>query len=209
MKIAIIGSNGKAGHAIVKEAMSRGIDITGYSRGDNKHPGIHYIKCDLFDLSTEMLEQYDVVINSFGTWTPETLHLHKVSSDYLSTILSGLNTRLLIVGGAGSLFTDESMTTQLKDTPDFPSDYKPLADAMGEALDLIRTRDDVLWTYVSPAVVFDANGKRKGSYELSGEILTFNSEHKSYISYADFAIAIIDEALSGTHIQKRISVYQK
>lgn len=209
MKIAIIGSNGKAGHAIVKEAMQRGIDITGYSRGDNKHPGIQYIKCDLFDLTLEMLEQYDVVINAFGTWTPETLHLHKVSSDYLSSILSGTNTRLIIVGGAGSLFTDKTMKTQLKDTPDFPSDYKPLADAMGEALDLIRTRDDVLWTYVSPAVVFDANGKRTGSYEISGEILTFNSENKSYISYADFAIAVIDEALNGTHIQERISVYQK
>lgn len=209
MKIAIIGSNGKAGHAIVKEAMQRGIDITGYSRGDNKHPGINYIKCDLFDLTQEILESYDVVINAFGTWTPETLHLHKVSSDYLSTILSGLNTRLIIVGGAGSLYLDASLTTQLKDTPDFPEDYKPLADAMGEALDLIRTRDDVLWTYISPAVIFDANGKRTGSYELSGEVLTFNDESKSYISYADFAIAVIDEAINATHPQERISVYTK
>ena len=207
MKIALIGSNGKAGHAIVKEALLRGVDITGFSRGDNKHPGIKYVKTDLFNLTTEVLSEFDVVINAFGTWTPETLHLHKVSSEYLSSILSGTNTRLIVVGGAGSLYIDDTLTTQLKDTPDFPADYKPLADAMGEALDLIRTQDDVLWTYISPAAIFDANGKRLGSYETAGEIITFNKEGKSYISYADFAIAVLDEALNPAHNQERISVY--
>lgn len=209
MKIALIGSNGKAGHAIVKEALSRNLDITGYSRGDNKHPGLHYFKKDLFDLSREELETYDVVINAFGTWTPETLHLHKVSTEYLAELLSGLNTRLIVVGGAGSLYLDETHSSQLKDTPDFPEAYHPLAEAMSEALDALRGRDDVLWTYISPAIEFNPTGKRIGSYELAGEILTFNAEGKSYISYADYAIAIIDEALEGTHIQERISVYTK
>lgn len=207
MKIALIGSNGKAGHAIVKEALLRDLDITGFSRGDNKHPGLKYVKKNLFDLNREDLEGFDVVINAFGTWTPETLHLHKVSTEYLAELLSGLNTRLIVVGGAGSLYVDETKSVQLKDTPDFPSDYKPLAEAMSETLDLLRTRDDVLWTYISPAVEFNPTGKRLGTYALAGEILTFNSDKKSYISYADYAIALIDVALEGSHIQERISVY--
>lgn len=207
MKIAIIGSNGKAGHAIVVEALNRNLDVMGYSRGDNKHPNLPFIKKNLFDLTREDLTQYDVVINAFGTWTPETLHLHKVALDFLSEKLSGSNTRLIVVGGAGSLFVDDTHTTQLKDTPDFPASYKPLADAMGEGLDFIRTRDDVLWTYMSPAAEFDPNGKRTGRYELADEVLTLNSSGKSYISYADYAIAVVDEAVDGNHIQNRISVY--
>lgn len=209
MKIAVIGSNGKAGHAIIKEAMSRNLDVTGFSRGDNKHPSINFVKKNLFDLTSEDLEGYDVIINAFGTWRPETLHLHKVSLDFLAQLLANSTQRLITVGGAGSLYLDDSMTTQLKDSPDFPDDYRPLAAAMSEGLELLKTLDKVNWTYISPAMIFDSNGKRTGSYEIAGEVLKFNEEGKSYISYADYAIAVIDEALNNNYPNQRISVYTK
>lgn len=77
---------------------------------------------------------------------------------------------------------------------------------MGKALDGLRTRNDVRWTYVSPAGDFQADGIRTGKYILGGEELTLNSKGESVISYADYAAAMVDEAVKGNHIQQRISV---
>ena len=65
------------------------------------------------------------------------------------------------------------------------------------------------WTYVSPAGDFQAEGERTGSYILGGEELTLNSKGESVISYADYAIAMVDEITGGNHIRQRISVVSK
>ena len=70
----------------------------------------------------------------------------------------------------------------------------------------LRVRNDVLWTYLSPAGDFQADGIRSGKYILGGEELTLNSKGESVISYADYAIAMVDEAENGNYIQKRFSV---
>ena len=77
---------------------------------------------------------------------------------------------------------------------------------MGKALDALRTRTDVRWTYISPAGDFQADGAKTGKYILAGEELTLNTKGESVISYADYAVAMVDEALNGNHIQQRISV---
>ncbi|WZU00747.1 hypothetical protein MGH68_14630 [Erysipelothrix sp. D19-032] len=84
-----------------------------------------------------------------------------------------------------------------------------MASNMGKALDQLRERADVQWTYVSPAADFRADGIRTGSYTLAGEVLTLNSQNESTISYADYAIAMVDEIEQAHHIQKRISVVSK
>ena len=129
--------------------------------------------------------------------------------EHLSDILANKNTRLLVVGGAGSLYTDESLTTQLFTTPDFPTDYYPIASNQAKGLDVLRRRNDVKWTYVSPAAEFEYEWERKGEYQLAGEVFTVNAEGKSEISYADYAIAMVDEAEKGNHINQRISVLWK
>lgn len=80
---------------------------------------------------------------------------------------------------------------------------------MGKALTELRSRSDVNWTYISPAADFQADGGRTGSYILAGEELTLNSRGESVISYADFALAMIDEIVKGSHIKERISVVRK
>ena len=209
MKIAVICANGKAGKLIVKEAAERGLDVTAVVRGENHTVATQVIKKDLFDLTTSDLEDFDVIIDAFGAWTPETLPLHSSSLKHLCDLTSGKNTRLLIVGGAGSLYVNAEHTAQVMDGPDFPDIFKPLASHMGKALEELRTRDDVKWTYVSPAGDFQAEGARTGDYILGGEELTLNSKGQSVISYADYAIAMVDEAVKGSHIQKRISVVVK
>ena len=206
MKIAVICANGKEGKLIVKEAIERGLDVTAVVRGENQSAATQVIKKDLFDLTVSDLDGFDVVIDAFGAWTPETLPQHSTSLKHLCDIVSGKDTRLLVVGGAGSLYVNPEHTVQVMDGADFPDIFKPLASNMGKALEELRTRNDVKWTYISPAGDFQADGAKTGKYILGGEELTLNSKGESVISYADYAVAMIDEAVNGSHIQQRISV---
>ena len=209
MKIAVICANGKAGKLIVKEAVNRGLDVTAVVRSDNATAAQKVLKKDLFDLTAEDVKDFDVVIDAFGAWTEDTLPQHSTSLKHLCDILSGTDTRLLIVGGAGSLYVNPEHTMCVADGPDFPDIFKPLAAAMAKALGELRERNDVKWTYISPAGDFQADGERTGKYILGGEELTLNFKGESIISYADYAIAMVDEAVKGNHIQKRISVVRE
>lgn len=206
MKIAVICANGKAGQLIVKEAVNRGLDVTAVVRGENKSSAKNVIIKDLFDLTADDLKCFDAVVDAFGAWTPDTLPQHGTTLKHLCDILGGTDTRLLIVGGAGSLYVNPEHTVQVMDGPDFPEMFKPLASAMGTALGELRERNDVKWTYISPAGDFRADGERTGKYILGGEELVQNSKGESVISYADYAIAMVDEIVSGNNIRKRISV---
>ena len=206
MKIAVICANGKAGKLIVKEAISRNLDVSAIVREENQTETKNVIKKDLFDLTADDLKNFDIVIDAFGAWTNETLPQHSSSLKHLCDILSNSDTRLLVVGGAGSLYVDSQHTAQVSDGPNFPEGFKPLAAAMDKALTELRERKDVKWTYISPAADFRADGERSGKYIKGGEELPLNSKGESIISYADYAIAMIDEAVKGNNIQKRISV---
>ncbi|PGH21689.1 NADH-flavin reductase [Fusobacterium polymorphum] len=209
MKIAVLAANGRLGSLIVKEAAERGNDVTAIAREKNKTVAKKFLKRDIFDLTEDDVKDFDVVITAFGAWTEETLPLYKTTTEHLANILANKNTRLLVVGGAGSLYTDESFTTQLFTTPDFPTDYYPIASNAAKGLDVLRKRNDVKWTYVSPAAEFEYDWEKKGEYELAGEVFTVNAEGKSELSYADYAIAMVDEAEKGNHINQRISVLWK
>ncbi len=206
MKIAVVCANGKEGKLLVQEAVDRGLDVTAVVRGENRSAAEKVLNKDLFQLTAEDLKEFDVVIDAFGAWTGDALPQHSTSLKHLCDILSGTKTRLLVVGGAGSLYVNPEHTACVADGPDFPDVFKPLAAAMAKALSELRKRSDVQWTYISPAADFQAEGEKTGSYILGGEELTVNSRGESIISYADYAAAMIDEALKGNHIQQRISV---
>ncbi len=207
-KVAIVCAAGKEGKLLVSEALSRGYEVTGFVRkaSDEVASPAKKIVKDLFDLTREDLAGFDVVIDAFGAWTPETLPLHKTSLRHLCDVLSGTDVRLLVVGGAGSLYVNKEHTMQVKDLESFPDVFKPLATNMGEALAELRTRSDVKWTYLSPAGDFRADGARTGKYIPGGEEYFVNAKGESVISYADYAIAMIDEIENANNIQKRFSV---
>lgn len=206
MKIAVVCANGKAGQLITKEAVNKGLDVTAIVRGENKSSANNVIIKDIFDITADDLTGVDAVVDAFGAWTPEMLHQHSTTLSHLCDVLSGTDTRLLIVGGAGSLYVNSEHTITVADGKYFPEMFKPLASAMANALSELRQRNDVKWTYVSPAADFQAEGERTGKYLLGGEELVLNSKGESVISYADYAIAMVDEIVSGNHIQQRISV---
>lgn len=206
MKVAVVCANGRVGTLVVKEALNRGLDVTAVVRGDNKTAAKNVIKKDLFDLTAADLDGFDAVVDAFGAWKEEELPNHTKSLMHLCDILSGKKTRLVVVGGAGSLYVNPEHTAVVSDGPDFPPQFLPLAKAQGKALEELRKRSDVQWTFISPAGDFQADGERTGKYILAGEELTLNSRGESIISYADYAIALVDEIVSGNHIQQRISV---
>ena len=209
MKIAVAAANGRVAGKVITEALNRGFEVTAFGRSENNTDTKDYVQKDLFDLTAEDLKGFDAVVDAFGAWTEDTLAQHSTSLKHLCDILSDTDTRLLVVGGAGSLYINPDHTAQVSDGPDFPDAFKPLAAAMAKALTELRNRKDVKWTYISPAGDFQADGERSGKYILGGEELTLNSKGESIISYADYAIATVDEIESGNHIQQRISVVRE
>ncbi|WP_436855303.1 NAD(P)-dependent oxidoreductase [Staphylococcus caeli] len=202
MKVAIIAANGKAGQLITKEAISRGLDVTAIVRSTNKTEAKQVIQKDLFDLTKDDLSEFDVVIDAFGQPDPTKLEEHSKSLKHLSDLLSGSKQRLLIIGGAGSLFVDSAHTMRLVDSPDFPEQFKPTALAQTKTLDEIKQREDVQWTFISPAPDFQFDGEKTGTYKISkDEVIGTN------VSYADFATALVDEVINPKYVQKRFAVF--
>ena len=205
-KIAVVADNGRVAKKVIAEALDRGDEVVAFGRhAENDTAAKTYIRKDILDLTQEDLAGFDAVVDAFGAWTPEALPGHSTTLKHLGDVLSGTDVRLVIVGGAGSLYLDKEHKTQLVESPDFPDAFKPLATAMGKALVGLRQRKDVKWTYISPAADFQADGERTGKYILAGEELTVNAKGESIISYADYAIALVDEIEKGNHIQLRIS----
>lgn len=209
MKVAVVCANGRVGRLVVKEAIDRGLDVTAIAKGENETATKKYVCKDLFNLTAADLKDFDVVVDAFGAWAEEELPNHTKSLMHLCDVLSGRKTRLVVVGGAGSLYVNPEHTAVVSDGPDFPPQFLPLAKAQGKALEELRKRNDVQWTFISPAGDFQAEGERTGEYILAGEELTLNSRGESIISYADYAIAMVDEITKGNHIQQRISVVRK
>lgn len=209
MKIAVVASNGRAAQYIIAEALARGHEVTAFSRGaENKSAAKTYVQKEILDLTKEDLAGFDVVVDGFGAYQPDELHLHVKTSQHLCDLLSGTPTRLFVVGGAGSLYANEEQTLQLLETPDFPEIYLPLATAQANELAEMRKRSDVNWVFVSPAMAFIADGVKTGKYLQAGEVFTTNSKGESIISYADYAVALVDEIEAAKYVKARISFLQ-
>ena len=209
MKIAIVAANGRVGSLVAKEAVSRGHEVTAVVREENKTVAQAALVKDALALEQADLAGFDAVVDAVGGWTAETVGAIPAAAKHLADILAGTPVRLLVVGGAGSLFVNPEHTLTVADSPDFPADWKPLAAAHADALANLRTRKDLKWTYISPAADFQADGPSTGAYDLNGEDFTPNAAGQSVLSYADFAIAMVDEIETAAHVGERISLVQK
>lgn len=208
MKIGIIGASGKAGSQILKEAVSRGHEVTAFVRDAAKinEPNVSVVEKSVFDIIAQDAGAFDVIVNAFGA-APGQEHLHVEAGRSLIAALQGApETRIIVVGGAGSLFVDEAKTVRLVDTPEFPEIYKPTASNQAQNLEDLKNASGIKWTFVSPAAFFNPEGKRTGSYTTGKDNLIVNSKGESHVSYADFAIAIVDEIENPKHINSRFTL---
>lgn len=211
MKIAIIGATGKAGKLIMEEALKRGLDVTAIVRNKSKlsNSSVKVIEKDLFDLKKEDLKDFDTVVSAFGIWEEKELSKHGEVMNHLCDILADTNIRLMIVGGAASLYVNKEHTIILKDAPNFPEAFMGLAVSENKAFDILKDKKDVLWTYVSPSADFQADGKKTGEYNIGNDELLVNSKGESYISYADYAAAFADEIVNKKYLNQQITFCSK
>ncbi|MDQ0087638.1 putative NADH-flavin reductase [Paenibacillus anaericanus] len=205
-KIAVIGATGKAGTQIIKEAAERGHEVTAIVRNASKlaDKSVAVLEKDIFNLTSDDLTKFDVVVNAFGAPMGEE-HLHVEAGNVLIDALKGANTRLIVVGGAGSLYVDEAKTLKVLDTPDFPAMFLPTASNQGKNLEILQGTSDLNWTFISPSALF-AEGTRTGSYQSGKDNLLVNSKGESYVSYEDYAIAVVDEIDNPKHLNERFTV---
>ena len=111
--------------------------------------------------------------------------------------------RLLVVGGAGSLYAAPGM--RVIDTPNFPSAYKAEAEAGAAFLEALRAESDLDWTFVSPSAEF-VDGERTQRFRLGRDELLVDGAGRSWISFQDFAIAFLDEFEKPAHLRQRFTV---
>lgn len=205
MKLAVIGANGKAGRLIVQEAIDRGHEVTAIVRDRNKlDVHVRILEKDIQSLKSEDLKDFDVLINAMGAGTQDPILYQDATKHMIDVLLDLPKLRYLVVGGAGSLFTDATMAYALYETEQFPKAIYPTAMNMAKALELLRA-SQILWTFFSPAIQFDPKGRRTGTYQLGSEWVILNQTQESYISYPDYVIALLDEVENPHFICKRFT----
>jgi putative NADH-flavin reductase len=207
MKIGIIGANGKAGRIIAAEADRRGHEVTAIVRDREKilGPGYDILEKDLFDLTKNDLEAFDAVVSAYGLpFGGSHVNAYQKAFAYLTEVFEKLpKVRLLIVGGAASLFTDDTKQQKVLET--IPELYRKDPQDMAIAFAALQ-KSNVNYTYFSPAVFFDPRGRRTGKYILGeNDVVVKNLSGESYISYADYAVAMVDEIENSHHLCKRIT----
>lgn len=209
-RIVVIGGTGYAGSNIVAEAAARGHEVVSISRHEpeQKLDGVHYVTGSVLDLDA-IAGEFDgatAVVSAVaprGDMTDEVLG----ALEGLSGALSGTGSRLGVVGGAGGSLSAPG-GPRLFDL-DFPEEYKHEAQVGIDSLELLqKSGDDFDWFFVHPAEVFGAwaPGERTGAYRDGGDVVVRDDEGNSFISGADFGIAVVDEIEQGNHRRERFTV---
>jgi hypothetical protein len=214
MNIALIGATGFVGAAVLTELLQRGHTVTALVRDQTRHlpAGVNKVVADAYDESSvaTAVRGADAVISAFNPgWNAH--DLYEQFSSGSAAIERGVEAsgvkRLLVVGGAGSLFVAPGV--QLVDTPNFtdhvPANIVPGALAARDALTRLRTNTVLDWTFLSPAAML-APGERSGAYRTGGDELLMDGAAPAGISVADLAVAIVDEIEQPRHVKARFTV---
>ncbi|GAA1915546.1 NAD(P)-dependent oxidoreductase [Streptantibioticus ferralitis] len=213
--IALFGATGTIGGRILREALSRGHEITAVVRDPGKlaleHPRLAVTKGDVLDPTTvaAAAKGKDAVVSAVGGGSgngPGHIATIRPAAESLVGGLRTLGTqapRLIAVGGAGSLRRPDG--TLVWDEPGIPAFLLQIMHAHGEALDFYRTVRDVPWTNISPAGQIEP-GERTGSYRTALDDLVVDDNGDSRISAEDFAVAVVDEIENPEHIGERFAV---
>jgi len=213
MKVALIGASGFVGKALLNELMQRGHQVTALVRNpENIEPqsGLNIVPVDAtnIDALADAVKGSDSVISAFNAgWTNPNLY-----ADFLAgskAIQVGLKKsgvkRLLVVGGAGSLFIDGQ---QLVDSPQFPAEFKAGASAARDYQNELKDETELEWTFISPPIEMHpgTSGIRTGVYRTGKDSPVFDEAGRCYISVEDLAVAIADEVEHPKHSRERFTV---
>ncbi|ELJ1596105.1 FMN reductase [Campylobacter upsaliensis] len=221
-QVAILAANGKTGRLLVKEALLQGASVCAFVRSgfdmqwlkeslqnegvaqDEVLSRLQVVKKDIFALDSSDLAPFEVILDAFGEW--QNLKLHTEHITHLAKILQGSKVMLFVVGGAGSLLVD---SIKFVDTPNFPDEYKPLANAQVAVLEFLKGVKALKWCFVSPAAEFVPDLAKGANVQISYGLFQTNKQGKSIIGYADFAHKLCQIALdsASNYERKHIGLY--
>jgi putative NADH-flavin reductase len=218
MNIALIGATGFVGAAILSTLLQRGHQVTALVRNASKlapQPGLTVKVTDAYDADAvaAAVRGHDAVVSAFNPgWNDPALYdnfMRGSAAIERGVELGGVR-RLLVVGGAGSLFVAPGV--QLVDTPAFldhvPPNIVPGAEAARDALTALRINTALDWTFLSPPAML-GQGEATGGYRIGGEDLLMDGDKPAGIAVADLALAIADEIEQPRHLRARFTVASK
>lgn len=211
MKIAIIGATGFLGSKLVKEAKDRGLEVTAIARNPEKlteEVQKAAIDVNQVDELAEVLKGQDAVVSAFNAgWKNPNLYQDflKGSKSIQEAVKKAGVERLLVIGGAGSLYDAEN--NQLVDSPDFPAEIKPGATAARDYLNELKEEKDLDWAFFSPAIEMHPGitTGRTGKYRLGKDHPVFDENNVSKLSPEDVAVVLMDEVQKPKHHQQRFT----
>lgn len=215
MNIALIGATGFVGAAVLSTLLQRGHQVTALVRDPSKlapQPGLTAAVADAYDADAvaAAVRGHDAVVSAFNPgWNDPALYdnfMRGSAAIERGVELGGVR-RLLVVGGAGSLFVAPGV--QLVDTPAFldhvPPNIVPGAQAARDALNTLRANTALDWTFLSPPAML-GQGEATGGYRVGGEDLLMDGDKPAGIAVADLALAIADEIEQPRHLRARFTV---
>jgi len=212
MKVAVIGATGFVGKNLVNELANRGHEVLAIARNADKvaeQAQVDAVGVDVNDQKAlaKVLAGTDVVVSAFNPgWTNPNIYADFIKG--AEAIQAGVKAagvpRLIVIGGAGSLYIDGN---QLVDGPDFPADIKPGATAARDYLNTLKEEEELNWTFFSPAIEMHPGITigRTGKYRLGLENPVFDENGKCVLSVEDLAIVIADEVESNKHPRQRFT----
>jgi putative NADH-flavin reductase len=190
MKLALIGATGFVGAALLTEALACGHEVTALARSSSKlaaRPGLAVVQADSPDpgAAAKAVAGHDAVLSAYNPgWTEP--NLYELFLQGSAAIVEGLKRarveRLLVAGGAGSLFVAPGV--QLVDTPAFPAEWKAGASAARDALNQLLDESSLAWAFLSPAAHLDP-GARRGGFRIGGNELLMNDRSPAHRSVGD------------------------
>jgi putative NADH-flavin reductase len=200
MKIAVYGASGMVGSRVAAEAVERGHEVVGVTRSGGEVPaGVDAVRASANDVASakELAGESDVLVAAIGPSRTSGNHQDYLDAiDNLIAAVRGSETRVIVVGGAGSLVVNGN---RVVDGPDFPAEYKHESLTVSQALENLRA-SEVNWTMLSPAFVI-APGERTGTFRLG-----LDEPVGDHISAEDFAVALVDEIETPAHNRRRFTL---
>jgi len=199
MKVTVLGASGRAGSEITKELAARGHQVVAVARKPEAIPtadGVTPVAGDASDAAAlaELIKGSDAVISA--------LHFDVPAETVLGALKTAGVPRLLVTGGAASL--EVAPGVRLIDTPEFPEEWKAFAQGGIVFLDVLRGETQIDWTFFSPAA-FIEELPRLGHYRTGTDQLVVDDKGESRISFADYAIAMVDELEQHIHSRARFT----
>ncbi|GEB54956.1 NAD(P)-dependent oxidoreductase [Streptomyces gardneri] len=233
MRIGVIGATGTIGSRVVAEALARGHDIRAFGRDTTgaaaaeTRENITWTSLDVLDPEgiAAVLPGLDVLISAFQPGNAardlaDTIERSIADAGVYATAARALlkalethpRTRLIVVGGAGSLEIEpgvvladaEERLHETLDSVGLPRAYAAAVRGHRDALNVLRTSNR-RWTYFSPAEDI-APGERTGRFRIGEDQPVRDAEGRSRVSAEDAAVALVDEAELPRFVQRRFTI---